>query len=62
MLVVKNLPDSTGDLRDAGSIPGLGRKHEEGWLPTSVFLQGASPWTEEPGRLQATGSQRVRHD
>ena len=20
------------------------------------------PWTEEPGRLQTTGSQRVRHD
>ena len=20
------------------------------------------PWTEEPGRLQSTGSQRVRHD
>ena len=20
------------------------------------------PWTEEPGRLQLTGSQRVRHD
>ena len=20
------------------------------------------PWTEEPGRIQSTGSQRVRHD
>ena len=22
----------------------------------------ANPWTEEPGRLQSTGSLRVRHD
>ena len=25
------------------------------------FLPGESPWTEEPGRLQSMGSQRVRH-
>ena len=23
---------------------------------------GRIPWTEEPGRLQSMGSQRVRHD
>ena len=27
------------------------------WLPPPVFLPGASPWTEEPGRLQSMGSQ-----
>ena len=32
------------------------------WWPTPVFLPGESPWTEEPGRLQSIGSQRVRHD
>ena len=32
------------------------------WLPTPVFLPGESPWTEEPGRLQYMGLQRVRHD
>ena len=32
------------------------------WQPTPVFLPGESPWTEEPGRLQSTGSQRVGHD
>ena len=32
------------------------------WLPTPVFLPGESPWTEEPGRLQSMGSQRVRHN
>ena len=31
------------------------------WRPTTVFLPGESPWTEEPGVLQSMGSQRVRH-
>ena len=30
-------------------------------LPIQVFLPGKSPWTEEPGRLQSIGSQRIRH-
>ena len=30
--------------------------------PTLVFLPGESPRTEEPGRLQSMGSQRVGHD
>ena len=29
-LVVKNLPTSAGDIRDAGSTPGLGRSPGEG--------------------------------
>ena len=32
------------------------------WQPTPVFLPGESPWTEEPGRLQSMGSQRVGHN
>ena len=28
----------------------------------SSLLAWKIPWTEEPGRLQSTGSQRVRHD
>ena len=32
------------------------------WQPTSVFLPRESPWTEEPGGLQSTGSQRGGHD
>ena len=32
------------------------------WQPTSVFLPGESPWTEEPVGLQSMGSQRVGHD
>ena len=29
---------------------------------TAVFSPGESPWTEEPGGLQAVGSQRVEHN
>ena len=36
---------------------------EEGTaIHSSIFLPGKSPWTEEPGRLQSMGLQRVRHD
>ena len=35
---------------------------EEGMQPTSVFLPRESPWTEEPGRLQSMGLQRVGPD
>ena len=31
-------------------------------LPTPVYLPGESPQTEEPGRLQSMGLQRVRQD
>ena len=53
-LVVKNLPANTGEVRDVGLIPGWRRSPGGGH---SNPLQ----WTEEPGRLQSTGSQRVRH-
>ena len=32
------------------------------WPPTSVFLPGKIPWTEELSGLQSMGSQRVRPD
>ena len=35
---------------------------EEGMATHSRFLAWTIPWTEEPGGLQSTGSQRVRHD
>ena len=31
-----------------------------GYLPS--ILEWRTPWTEEPGRLQSMGSQRIRHD
>ena len=60
-LVVKNLPARVGDLRDAGSIPGWGRSLEWGMATHSSILAWRIPWTEEPGRLQSIGSQRVGH-
>ena len=39
----KETPANAGDLRDVGSIPGLGRSPGEGkWQPTPVFLPGKS--------------------
>ena len=35
---------------------------EEGMTTHSSILAWRIPWTEEPGRLQSTGSQRVRHN
>ena len=35
---------------------------EEGMATHSSTLAWRIPWTEEFGRLQAIGSQRVRHD
>ena len=48
---------------DAGLIPGSGRSSKGGhvFLPLQC-LPWRIPWTEEPGGLQATGSQRAGHD
>ena len=35
---------------------------EEGMATHSSIVAWRIPWTEEPGRLQSIGSQRVRHD
>ena len=35
---------------------------EEGMATRSSILAWRIPWTEEPGRLQSIGSQRVKHD
>ena len=45
---------------DLGLIPGLGRSKE--MVTHSSILAWRIPWTEEPGGLQSTGSQRVRHN
>ena len=42
-LVVKNPLASAGDVRDVGSIPGLGRSlGGRAWQPTPMFLPGES--------------------
>ena len=35
---------------------------EKGMATHSSILAWKIPWTQEPGRLQSMGSQRVRHD
>ena len=60
--MVTNPPANAGDIRDKSLIPGLGRSLEEGTATHSSILDWRIPWTEEPGRLQFIGSQRVRHD
>ena len=60
--MVKNPPARAGDKRDVGFIPGLGRSPgERNGNPSSV-LAWRIPWTEEPGRLLSTGSQKGGHD
>ena len=57
--MVKNPPANAGHIRDAGSIPGSGRSLEEGMATHSSILAWRIPCTEDPGRLQSMGSQRV---
>ena len=47
---------------DLGSIPGLGRSPGKEMAIHSSTIAWKIPWTEEPGRLQSMGSQRVGHD
>ena len=61
-LVVKNLPASTGDVRDMASVLRLGRSPRGGYGTHSSILTWRIPWTEDPGGLQSLGLQRVRHD
>ena len=60
--MVKNLPVNTGDVRDVGSIPGLGRCLEEEMAMHSSIVAWRVPWTEEAGGQQSIGLQRVGHD
>ena len=57
--VIKNPSVS---VRDVGLILELGRFPERGYSNSLQYSCLRIPWTEEPGRLQSTGSQRVRHD
>ena len=57
--MVKNLP-----AMQETQVWSLGQKDslEKKMATLSSILAWRTPWTEEPGRLQSTGSQRVRHD
>ena len=60
--MVKNPPANVGDVGDTSSIPGWKDPLEKGMATHSSILAWEIPWTEEPGRLQSMGSQRVRQD
>ena len=47
----------TGDIRDIGLIPGLGRPLEEVMATHSSILARRIPWTEKPDGLPSLGSQ-----
>ena len=49
--MVKNLPANTGDVRDAGSIPGGEDPLEKEMANHSSILAWGIPWTEEPGGI-----------
>ena len=60
--VVKNPPTRAGDAGDPGSIPGW--KGSPGGGNDNPLQCSCLKilWTEEPGRLQSVGSQRVSHN
>ena len=57
--MVKNLP-----AMQETWVQSLGQENplEKGMATHSSILAWRMPWTEEPGRLQAIGLQRVRYD
>ena len=61
-LVVKTLPANAGNARDLSLIPRSGRSPEGGHATHSSILAQRIPWTEKPGGLWSTGSQRVGHN
>ena len=61
VLMVKNPPANTGDIREPGWIPELGRSPGGGHGTHSSILAWRISWTEEPGELQFLGLKRVGH-
>ena len=61
-LVVKNPPANAGDTRDSGSSLGQEDPLGKTMATHSSIHAWRNLWTEEPGRLQSTGSPRVGHD
>ena len=62
VLVIKNLPANIGDVRDKGSLPGLGRSPVEGHGNSLQYSCLKNPMDREPCKLQSMGLQRVVHD
>ena len=63
VLVVKNLPASTGDARNMGSVPRSGRSLGVGNGNSFQYLcLENSMGSSEPGRLQSMGPKSIGHD
>ena len=62
LIVVTNLPANEGDVRDAHSIPGLGRSPGGGHGNPLQCSCLENPMDGDPGGLRSIGSQRVRHN
>ena len=60
--MIKNPLANAGNIRDTGSIPGLGRSTAGGHGNPFQYSCLENPWTEEPGRLQSVESQRAGYD
>ena len=58
-IVVKNPLADAGDAGDEGLIPGPGISPGGGNGNPLQYSCLETPWTEEPGRLQSMGFQRV---
>ena len=56
--MVKNMPAIESRVQPLGQEDPL----EKDTATHSSILDWKIPWTEEPGRLQSKGSQRVGHD
>ena len=54
--------ESTCNVGDLGSIPGLGRSPGGRNGNPLQYSSGESPWTEELGELQSMGLQTVGHN
>ena len=57
--LVKNPPTNA---RDVGSIPDWEDPLEKEMATHCSILAWEIPWTQESGRLQSMGSQRVKHN
>ena len=60
--MVKNPPPNAGDTRRLGLMLGGEDPLEKEMAAFFLILVWKIPWTEEPGRLQSMGLQRVTHD
>jgi len=62
MLLVKNLPVNTGDIRDMGLIPGFGRSPGRGLGNPLQYTCLENPIYREAWQATVHRSQRVGHD